>query len=195
MADELERLLIAAALENPINRALLERLPALNLPDCWLVAGCLFQAVWNKQASRPLETGVKDYDIFYFDDRDLSYDAEDRVIHRVAAALADLGQTIEVKNQARVHLWYRQRFGTDYPQLRSAADGIDRFLISCTCVGIGAGQDNAMQLYAPYGLADLFAGNLRRNPLNAPGAGFLEKAESYRARWPHLRIDREATDT
>ena len=32
---------------NPVNAALLNLLPRLNLPDCWLVAGCLFQSVWN----------------------------------------------------------------------------------------------------------------------------------------------------
>ena len=32
---------------NPNNRAILERWDALALPDGWLVAGCLFQTVWN----------------------------------------------------------------------------------------------------------------------------------------------------
>jgi hypothetical protein len=44
---------VGDALQNPVNRAILERLPALGLPDAWLVAGCLFQTVWNVQAGRP----------------------------------------------------------------------------------------------------------------------------------------------
>ena len=67
---------------------------------------------------------------------DLSWAAEDRVIRQVNALTADLGVTVEVKNQARVHLWYRDRFQADYPQLQSAQDGIDRFPVACTCVGI-----------------------------------------------------------
>jgi len=35
---------------------------------------------------------------------------------------------IEIRNQARVHLWYPRRFGAPYPQLASAEDGIGRFL-------------------------------------------------------------------
>ena len=43
----LTRRFVNEALQNPHNAALLERLPFLGLPDAWLVAGCLFQTVWN----------------------------------------------------------------------------------------------------------------------------------------------------
>jgi len=39
--------LIDAALANPVNVTLLERLPAISLPQCLLTAGCLYQAWWN----------------------------------------------------------------------------------------------------------------------------------------------------
>lgn len=121
---------------NPVNAELLSRLPSLDLNQCHLTAGCLFQAVWNRLSERPPGWAVKDYDVFYFDDGDLSWEAEDAVIQRVRRLSDDLGVTVEVKNQARVHLWYEQRFGSPYPRLASARDGIDRYLVSCTCVGI-----------------------------------------------------------
>jgi uncharacterized protein len=93
------------------------------------VAGCLFQTVWNLRATRAPEHGIKDYDIFYFDDADLSAEAETRVQQRVEKVLGFLDVAIEVKNQARVHLWYEEHFGHPYPKLRSAKEGIDRFLI------------------------------------------------------------------
>ena len=175
----------ALALQNPINAELLRRLPALALAQCHLVAGCLFQAVWNAKTGRPPADQVKDYDVFYFDDRDLSYEAEDAVIRRATPLFADLGVPVELKNQARVHLWYRQRFGGDYPKLRSAEDGIDRYLIPCTCVGIAA---ETRTLYAPNGLSDLWHGILRPNPIHPDPALFREKAISYQARWPWLTI-------
>ncbi len=186
MTDDLERRFRAAVATNPVNAALLQRLPTLHLPDCWLVAGCLFQAVWNAQAGRPPGENVNDYDVFYFDSDDLSYEAEDAVIRYVAAVTDELGVKVEVKNQARVHLWYGQRFGAGYPQLRSAKDGIDRFLIAGTCVALGASTSNAGALYAPFDLDDIFTGVLRPNPNNLRGDRYVEKAESYRARWPHL---------
>jgi hypothetical protein len=128
---------------------------------------------------------VKDYDVFYFDDTDLSWDAEDAVIRRVQHAVADLGATVEVKNQARVHLWYEARFKSPYPQLRSARDGIDRYLIACTRVGIDLADQT---LYAPDGLDDLAAGILRMNPLLPMRELFLKKARDYQARWPWLQV-------
>jgi hypothetical protein len=176
---------LAAAHANPVNLALLARLPALALPQGHLTAGCLFQALWNRRTGRPPAEGVKDYDVFYFDDHDLSWEAEDQVIRQVAAATADLGVTIEVKNQARVHLWYAQRFGEPYPRLASAQDGIDRYLVACTCVGIALASG---ALYAPDSLADLEAGILRPNPRHPSPALFRAKAADYRARWPWLTI-------
>ena len=176
---------IECALQDPVNAALLERLPALSLPQAHLTAGCLFQAWWNRRAGRPVGWGVKDYDLFYFDDRDLSWDAEDAVIRRVQAAVGDLGATVEVRNQARVHLWYPDRFGAPYPQLRSARDGIDRFLVACTCIGIAVATG---ELHAPHGLEEMQAGILRPNPLTGQPQLFARKAADYRARWPFLTI-------
>ncbi|MBW6397565.1 nucleotidyltransferase family protein [Roseomonas sp. HJA6] len=176
---------IACARADPVKAALLDRLPALGLPQGHLTAGCLFQAWWNRRSGRPPGEGVKDYDVFYFDDRDLSWEAEDTVIRRVQEAVADLPAEVEVKNQARVHLWYPARFGHAYPQLRAATEGIDRYLVACTCIGVAL-DDGA--LHAPDGLDDLHNGILRPNPLMpAPGL-FVAKAASYQARWPWLTI-------
>jgi hypothetical protein len=177
--------------QNPVNRALLERLPALGLPDAWLVAGCLFQTVWNLQAGRSAAADIKDYDLFYFDAADLSEQAEAAVGERVSRSVTDLGVQVETKNQARVHTWYPQWFGHPYPALTSARDGIDRFLVPCTCVGLSLDtpRGDAPALYAPNGLADLYAGILRPNPLCDHRALFRDKAASYQRRWPWLRID------
>lgn len=170
---------------NPVNLALVTRLPSLDLPQCHLTAGCLFQAVWNARAQQKPAAGIKDYDVFYFDE-DTSWEAEDAVIKRVAALCADLAVSVEVKNQARVHLWYERRFGVPYPQLTSARDGIDRYLVECTCVGIDIGT---RELYAPTGLQDLHDGILRINPKTPQPAKFLEKALSYQSRWPWLTLE------
>jgi hypothetical protein len=174
---------------NPVNCALLDRLPSFGLPDVWLVAGALFQTVWNVASGNAPDHGIHDYDLFYFDDRDLSFEAEDRVIRRVTAGLEDLGVTVEIKNQARVHLWYGERFGPGYPALQSSRDGIDRFLVDCTRVGMQVSETGAATLHAPAGLTDLYAGVLRPNPCNHRPDLFDAKARSYQARWPWLRIE------
>ena len=179
---------LSLIVQNPHNRALLEHLPSLGLNDAWLVAGCLFQTFWNLEHGRPATEGIRDYDIFYFDE-DLSFEAEDRQIGRVGEILRDMPVRVDLKNQARVHLWYGERFGPGYPQLRSSRDGVDHFLIECTRVAVRKDATGALELYAPGALDDLFGGILRPNPLNLRPALFAAKAESLRARWPWLVID------
>ena len=180
---------LGLVLQNPVNRVLLDRLPKLGLQDAWLVAGCLFQTVWNIKTGRPPTEGIRDYDIFYFSGQDLSWAAENEDIRRVAEQLRDLAVPVELKNQARVHLWYGERFGGFYPPLRSSKEGIDRFLIRCTCVGVHAEASGALQLYAPSGLDELYNGVLRLNPANPRRELFVAKTESYRARWPWLSVE------
>ena len=38
---------------NPVNAELLSRLPSLGLGECFLTAGCLFQATWNRVSGHP----------------------------------------------------------------------------------------------------------------------------------------------
>lgn len=174
---------------NPVNRAILSRWHLLDLPGSWLVAGCLFQTVWNMQAGRRPESGIKDYDIFYFDPSDLSETAEADVQTSVDATLGDLGVTIEVTNQARVHLWYAGHFGRPYPALASAEEGISRFLVRETCVGV-----RQAECYAPYGLTGLYAGTLTPNPATPYPELFDDKVASYMARWEWLKVERPGAD-
>lgn len=168
---------------NPVNAAILDRLGALGVQQAHLVAGALFGTVWNLQDDQPPGADIRDYDLFYWDD-DSSYEAEDAVIRRAASLFADLDVTIEVRNQARVHLWFRDRFGVDRPPLRSVREGIHQFLVECTCVGIDAQGG----VYAPHGLADLAAGILRPNPHNQTPGLCAAKIADYRRRWPGLRL-------
>jgi hypothetical protein len=169
---------------NRVNRAILARWDLLDLPGSWLVAGCLFQTVWNVQAGLSPETGIKDYDIFYYDPSDLSGAAEAEAQALTESALNDLGVTVDVANQARVHLWYPAHFGYPYPALGSAEEGISRFLVRETCVGV-----RPHRCYAPYGLSGLYAGTLTPNAATPYPELFAKKVASYKARWSWLKVE------
>ena len=173
--------------QNPINAAILDRVPSLGLPDAWLVSGSLFQTAWNHLTDRAPDHGVKDYDIFYFDP-DTSYEAEDTQIRRVGEALRDLGADVELRNQARVHLWYGRHFGDiDYPPLRSSCEGIDRFLAIVCKVGLSL--DGQERIYAPDGLTDMAQLLVRPNPCaNFLAQHYLTKSARWHAMWPELRV-------
>ena len=178
---------LALALKNPINVAITDALAQLALPDAWLVSGCLLQTAWNVITGRAIDHGIADYDVFYFDP-DTSWEAEDAVIRKLAARLAELGVRIEARNQARVHLWYPGKHGLPYPPLTCSTDGIDRFLTQNTQIGIrraGEGYD----VYAPHGFDDVAGLTARPNPgPNFSAASYAAKAARWKSLWPEITV-------
>jgi hypothetical protein len=182
-----EARLVEAVLRNRANRIILERLPKFGLADAWLVSGSVFQTVWNVLTGRAPDYGIKDYDIFYFD-ADTSWEAEDAIIHRVAAAVSDIGVSVEPRNQARVHLWYSNKFGVAYSPLQRATEGIDRFLTWAAQVGIRPAE-RGYDVYAPHGLDDVSTLTIRPNRCPNFRTDLYEaKAATWKARWPELTI-------
>jgi hypothetical protein len=180
---------IAAALAHTTNRRILERLPILGLPQTCLVAGCVWQPYLNHRSGHGLADQINDYDVFYYERSDLSFDAEDRAIKRAAVLFQDIDAVIELRNQARIHLWYPDRFGVACPEMTSAADAIGRFPVLGTCLGLTSGRDGGVMAIAPYGWGDLLNGILRPNPDCVDPSAFARKALSYRQRWPWLRVE------
>ena len=184
---------LAAAFQNPVNKTIVDQLFALALPDAWLVSGCLVQTVWNVETGRNVDYGISDYDVFYFDP-DTSWEAEDAVIHTLAERFEKLGVTVEVRNQARVHLWYAEKHGLPYPALRNATEGIDRFLTKNTRIGIRRTHDG-YEVYAPDGFDD--AENLIARPnvtANFSAENYAKKTARWKALWPEVTVLPAETD-
>jgi len=162
---------------------------ALDLPDWRLVSGAVYQAVWNARTGRPAGYGVKDYDLAYFEASDLSYEAEDVVIKRVAAAFDEpFRSQVEVRNQARVHLWFQNRFGEPYAPLPSTDEALERFVAPTFAVGVRLEADDKISIAAPFGLEDVFAMTIRPNPNRPVARGWAKAVDSARARWPELTV-------
>ncbi len=173
---------------NPVNRVLLDRAGQLQLPDWWLSAGALFQTVWNVLDGRDPTAGIRDYDLFYFDP-DLSWAAEDEVIRRAGALFADLDAVVEVRNEARVHLWYEDHFGVPAVPFTSTADAIDHFASTTCCYAVTRRVDGELDIYAPHGFEDLFDQRVRPNPRIAPREVYETKAARWAQEWPRLVVD------
>jgi hypothetical protein len=176
-----------SVLANEVVATVLARMPQLGLSDWYLTAGGLFQTVWNVLDGHSPERGIRDYDVFYFDE-DTSWEAEDAVIQRAVALFADLPVEVEVRNEARVHLWYEEKFGRPCEPFRSAADAIDHFAATACCVGVRTDPAEGYQVYAPFGFRDLFDFVLRPNPVLAPPEVYEAKAERWSALWPRLTV-------
>jgi hypothetical protein len=171
---------------NPVVDAVLERLPALRLPDWYLGAGAVAQTVWNAAHGFPADHAIEDYDVVYFDASDLGADGERAVGDRVDAALADLGAAVDVTNEARVHLWYEGRFGVPLAPYRSTAEAIATWPATATAVGVRPRAGGGLEVCAPFGLDDLLHLVVRPNPVLVPEAVYRAKAERWKATWPRL---------
>jgi uncharacterized protein len=183
LADRLEAILRRSG---PL-MDVLHRLRDIDLPDWQVFSGAVYQRVFNDLTGRDLDHGIKDYDVAYFDP-DTSYEAEDAVIRRVAARFEPpLREMVEVRNQARVHLWFEGKFGEPYAPLNSSAEALMRFVSPLHAVAVRLEADDRLTVIAPFGLEDLFALRLRRNPTRA-SANFERVAQGARSRWPELEI-------
>lgn len=183
-----EARLAAILADSPTVMTVLRTARTLALTDSLLFSGAVYQTAWNRLTGRPAAYGIRDYDLGYFDP-DLSWEAEDRVIRRVADAFAPpLRAQVEVRNQARVHLWFEDHFGEPYAPLASTAEALTRFAAPAFAVGARLRPDDSIEIVAPFGLEDLFAMRLRPNPRRAV-RGYARIAEGVRARWPELRLE------
>lgn len=183
----------AAELEAILRRSeplmhVLRTLARLDPPDWLIFSGAIYQRVLNDRTGRPLDYGIKDYDVGYFDASDISYDAEDVVIRQVAAAFEPpLREMVEVRNQARVHVWFQDHFNEPYDPLTSSAEALSRFVSPLFAVGVKLDTADRMAVHAPFGLDDLFAMRLRPNP-NRRSPNFEKIAAAAKARWPEIEV-------
>ena len=186
--SDLERRLADIVRADPGLMHVLTAVRGLHLPDWRLFSGAVYQSVWNAVSGRPAGYGIKDYDLGYFDP-DTSWDAEDVVIRRVAAAFdPPFRDMVEVRNQARVHLWFENRFGEPYTALAGTDEALARFVAPAFAVGVRLEDDDAISVAAPFGLEDVFSMTLRPNPRRGLARGWDRVVANARARWTELTI-------
>lgn len=170
--------------KNPDLVELLEKLGWQQIPDWYIGGGSLFQTVWNVSLGRDPREGIEDYDIVYFDP-DTTYEAEDRIINRIQKAFPKL--PLDIKNQARIHLWAKERFGVASPEYTSVEEAIADWGITCTSVGIRKYKGHKLIICAPYGLNDIFNMCIKLSPECAnriiPRI-YYEKVEKWLSKFP-----------
>lgn len=183
-----EQLFLKYVQENPINKQILQLAPQLGVSDWWLTAGALFQTVWNVLDGKDPQNGIRDYDFFYFDE-DTSYEAEDAVIRRAQELFKGIDAEIEVRNEARVHIWYEEHFGVPAIPFLSSTDAIDHFAAKTCCFGATTDKNGKTRVYAPHGYEDLFARRIIPNPVLAPRDVYEAKLKRWIPTWPSLRAE------
>jgi hypothetical protein len=185
-----EKLLHDAILASPLLRSILAQWDRVALPDAWLVAGAVAQTYWNHSHGLAPGHGIKDVDIVYFDGTDLSQETEAAHEARINAVFADCGVKFDVKNEARVHLWYAQKFGYAIRPYVSSEQAIATFPTTATAVGVRPRDTGVerLEFCAPYGLSDLVGLVARPNKAQITQEIYATKIRRWRSLWPQLRF-------
>lgn len=187
MITELPHELEESLRDNPVVSALLDGWNQLNLPDCWLVAGAVVQSYWNSAHGYFPLHGVSDADIVYFDPNDLSEESEATHARRVSGVFHDVPVRFDVKNEARVHLWYEEHFGYPIDAYTSAEAAIDTFPTTAGSIGIRPVGEK-IKCYAAFGFDDLLALVVRPNKRQITRSIYEKKVTRWRSLWPGLKI-------
>ena len=163
---------------------LLALVRALDLPDCWIGAGFVRNAVWDHLHGRAPRVPDGDIDIIWFDPLRTGPATDEGIEHALRALDAAIDWS--VKNQARMHA------GNGDQRYASAEDAMRYWPETATAVAVRLDAGGLLEIAAPFGLDDLFAGVIRPTP------GFVERkravfdarwqAKRWLVRWPRLRL-------
>jgi len=156
----------------------------LELPDAWIAAGFVRNAVWDKLHGRDPQPLGGDVDVIWYDSQNLE-PARDRAIEAQFRALAP-GIDWSVKNQARMHL----RNG-DAPY-SGASDAMRHWPETATAIAARRTIGDRCEIAAPLGTDDLLGLVLR------PTSGFVAdrraifenriREKRWFERWPALQF-------
>ncbi|MCM0673575.1 nucleotidyltransferase family protein [Micromonospora phytophila] len=179
-------------LDDPLRRRIVTTVEQLGLPDCWIAAGFVRNAVWDHLHGYDTAAPVNDIDVVYFDTTDSAGGGGGRAAERTAEIrLAEWfpGLPFSVKNQARMHL----RNGHD--PYRSTADAVSWWPETCTAVGIA--NVNKPRILAPYGLSDLLRLVVRPTSGDPETTHLVRRRtleKQWLQRWPKLTVETASAD-
>ena len=168
---------------DPFRWHLLDAVRALGLPDSWIGAGFVRNAVWDHLHGRPPSPLTGDVDVIWYD-LDRTDSAEDRR-HEAALRAAEPSIVWSIKNQARTHT----RNG-DAPYA-SAVEAMRHWPETATAVAVRRHDPDGREIAAPFGLDDLLNLILRPTPrFSRAKRGIYEdrlRTKGWTASWPLLR--------
>ncbi|MGO4573590.1 nucleotidyltransferase family protein [Microvirga sp. 2TAF3] len=164
-------------------RGFLASVESLGLPDCWIGAGFVRNAIWDALHGRSFDTGsLNDVDVVYCDSADSSRE-RDIALERQLRELHP-GPPWSVKNQARMH-----RRNGDAPY-RDTRDAIAHWPETATAIAARS-VNGRVEIIAPHGVEDLLNLIVRPTPVFRSKIGIYRQraaGKDWPVRWPRLTI-------
>lgn len=154
--------------------------------DYYVGAGSVNQTIFNYLSNKEIDYGLKDFDIVYFDE-DISEEAENRIINELTVLLNNIEVEFDIKNEARVHIWYNKKHNTDRKPYTSTEDAISKWGATITCIGVRL-ENKKLITYCPYGLNDIFSMTIRPVKDCFTKELYDSRCERWLKKWPNLNI-------
>ena len=120
----------------------------LQLKNSWLCAGSVRNFIWNILSDKPGFDTETDVDVIFFDP-DVSYEETLNIENRLKREFPHYHW--EVKNQVYMHL-----HSPNTHPYTSSQDAMSKYPERCTAVGLRLLENGQLELFAPYGLDDIF---------------------------------------
>lgn len=198
---------------DPFRMRCLRALRALDLPQGYIGAGFVRNAIWDELHARATPTPLNDIDVIYFSggiNPPQSVASADNTLESVpqpqayspnsAAAKPELKaqeQAIErelacmvpqanwqVKNQARMHVAHA------HAPYQNCHDAISYWIERETCVAVRLLANDDLDILAPFGLEANFAGTISINPKYPRPEVFKQRlaSKNWLTVWPLLKV-------
>ena len=197
---------------DPFRVRCLRALRALDLPQGYIGAGFVRNAIWDALHQKATPTPLNDIDVIYFSggtnppQRDVSADnalelapqpqlyspslaatksevkAQERDIERELARMVPQANW-QVKNQARMHLAH------EHAPYKNCHEAISYWIERETCVAVRLLASDDLDILAPFGLDANFAGTISINPKYPRPDVFKQRlaSKNWLTVWPLLK--------
>ena len=161
---------------------------SLQLKSWCIGAGAVRNLVWDHLHGYDKPSELADIDLAYFASENLYPEQDLRIQERVQALEPNLPW--EVTNQALVHTWFESYFGHPVPPLGSLEEAVASWPEYATSVGVFLTTAGSIEVIAPHGLQDLFALQVRRNPVRVSVETYRQRVaqKQYAKRWPRVSV-------
>ncbi len=169
----------------------IDYIASLELPNYYIAAGSIFQTIWNYYDGVDLNKGIKDIDVIYFNNSDLSVEKDLDYYNIINEYVKSKGfnYEVDVSNEARMHLWKIEHGqGDNVLQYKNSEDAITKWIATVHAIGITKISDK-IKIYAPYGLSDIYSRTIR--PIKHNGNSkeiYDKKVASWKNRFDNLNI-------
>jgi hypothetical protein len=178
--------ILSCLIKSDIFRIVFAYLKESELKDWYITAGFIKQTYYNLRHGFEIHNLIKDIDTAYFDKNPRNKKNDERIEGELEH-LINKRITVDVKNQAFVHLWYKSIFGYDIPPYISVLEAIDSFPTTSTAVGI-TNINGAESVYSTFGLNDLYNMILRPNKRQITKEIYKSNKRKIEANWPMVKI-------